>query len=305
MRDLQQAIADAGLGTPHIIHDGKIHRFTCSDDKPGSMNCWYVSHGTAGAFGSWKQGFTETWNDKSDRSRGDNAALAKHIKAAQDMRKAEMARKQKRTQETAKYLWAAGSEVILHTYPERKQFTPYGARQKDQRLLVPMRYKGQIWNIQQIHPDGTKRFLKGGRVSGCYMLIGTLSGTLLICEGYATRCTLHEHTGFAVAVAFNAGNLKSVALAIRKKHPDIRIIIAADNDVNTEGNPGLTKGRKSAAAVGGHVLFPDFSDEPFSGSDFNDYITNGGLLDTESIGQAHKTTAAGDAAPQEDTINEC
>lgn len=277
-QSFSQAIADAGGGTHHIVADSKIHRITGSDDKPGSLNWWYVFFGTAGAFGSWKLGSTETWRDKSKRTKDDDAELARQIKAAQTRRKAEISRGHKKAQETARYLWAAGSETIIHPYPEKKQVTPCGTRQKEQRLLIPMYFEDQLWNVQQIMPDGTKRFLKGGRVSGCYMPIGVLAGEIYICEGFATGCSLHEHTGLPVAVAFNAGNLKHVATAIRKKHPDIKITIACDNDVNTQGNPGLTKGREAAAAVGGDLIYPDFSDLDQQGTDFNDYVNVGGSL---------------------------
>jgi len=63
-----------------------------------------------------------------------------------------------------------------------------------------------------------------------------------------------------VAVAFNAGNLKPVALALRGKFPDAKIILCADNDRFTPGNPGVTKARKAALAVGGRLLVPRFDD---------------------------------------------
>lgn len=276
--NFEDAISNSGLGRPHIVHDGKIHRFTAPDDRPGSNNCWCVSHGSYGAFGSWKLGITKTWHDKSDRSKENDAALAKQIRKAQRLRKDEIRRSQKRTKERARDLWASGSETIIHQYPESKQIVPYGVRQKDTRLLVPMYYDGQLCNIQQIDLHGNKRFLKGGRVSGCYMPIGRLSGHIYICEGYSTGCSLHEHTGAAVVIAFNAGNLKAVAKAMRLKYPDIKITIAADNDTGTKGNPGLTKGREAAAAVGGDLIYPDFSDLEKQGTDFNDYLNCGGMM---------------------------
>jgi len=44
--------------------DGAIHRFRVPEDKPGSLNGWYVLYldGIAsGAFGSWKAGGASTW----------------------------------------------------------------------------------------------------------------------------------------------------------------------------------------------------------------------------------------------------
>jgi len=48
-------------------------------------------------------------------------------------------------------------------------------------------------------------------------------------------------------------NLKAVAEALRAKYPDIEIIISADDDYVTEGNPGITKATEAARAVNGEV----------------------------------------------------
>ena len=70
-----------------------------------------------------------------------------------------------------------------------------------------------------------------------------------------------------VAVAFDAGNLLPVAQSLRAKFPHIEITLCADNDLNTPGNPGLTKAREAAAAVGALLAVP-----PYAG-DFNDMYT--------------------------------
>jgi putative DNA primase/helicase len=69
-----------------------------------------------------------------------------------------------------------------------------------------------------------------------------------------------------------------VAIVISIRYPGARITIAADNDTKTEGNPGLTAGRAAAAAVGGRLIYPDFDDELFDGTDWNDYINGGGAM---------------------------
>ena len=99
-------------------------------------------------------------------------------------------------------------------------------------LLVPLRdVTGTIQGVQFISPDGTKKFKTGTAKQGNYFSIGKpQKNTLLICEGYATGASLHESTGHAVAVAFDAGNLKPVAENLRKKFPEMKLIICADND---------------------------------------------------------------------------
>ena len=66
---------------------------------------------------------------------------------------------------------------------------------------------------------------------GCYYPIGGAPDKILyVAEGFATAATVHEATGSAVAVAFNANNLKPVAIALRAKFPNLEIVICADDD---------------------------------------------------------------------------
>ncbi|MEI8645774.1 PriCT-2 domain-containing protein [Pseudoalteromonas sp. Hal040] len=119
----------------------------------------------------------------------------------------------------------------------------------------------QIWNIQVINNTGTKLFLKHGRKSGLFHFIGKASSCniLAVCEGYATGASIHMATGWPCAVALDAGNLLPVALAFAEKLKDKTFLFCADNDVNTKGNPGITKANEAAAAVNGLVAAPDFS----------------------------------------------
>lgn len=274
---LQDAIANAGLGRPDIIHDGKIHRFSSPDDKSGNKNCWYAGYGTAAAFGCWKNGINQRWHN-GNPSTAYNPELTKQIESARIQRGIKIQQKQQQARETAQNLFDSGSRPIIHDYPKRKQITPYRAKQNIDVLLVPMYLDDELVNLQRIFPDGTKRFLKGGRIKGCYLPIGKLDKTLYICEGYATGCSLHEYTGQAVAVAFNAGNLASISRYLRDRHPAIKIIIAADNDAHSSKNTGLDKARTAADLIGAAIIYPDFKNEEFSGTDFNDYLIAGGKL---------------------------
>ena len=122
--------------------------------------------------------------------------------------------------------------------------------------------QGQLHTLQFIGEDGSKRFLTGGRIVGCYFAIGQPAGSLLLCEGLATASTLHQATGQAVAVAFNCGNLMAVARALRSKFPSLRLVVCADNDSQSPGNPGVTHARAAAKAVGGFVAIPQFQTGP-------------------------------------------
>ena len=77
-------------------------------------------------------------------------------------------------------------------------------------------------------------------------------------------------------MACDAGNLKPVAEALHALYPNARIIIAADDDRATEGNPGLTKATQAAKAVKADLAVPHFEEgEP--GTDFNDLADMHGL----------------------------
>jgi putative DNA primase/helicase len=81
---------------------------------------------------------------------------------------------------------------------------------------------------------------------------------LLICEGWATGATLHEESGHPVLCAMNAGNLLPVAKAARAAWPGADLLICADNDRKTEGNPGLTAATAAAKATGARLAVPEF-----------------------------------------------
>ena len=166
-----------------------------------------------------------------------------------------------------------------HPYLARKGVQAHGLRvDADGRLLVPVRDRaGELQSLQYINADGEKRFLPGGRVSGGHFAIGKVSGTVCVAEGFATAATIHEATGHPVAVAFNCGNLEAVARALREKLPKARLILCADDDAWTDGNPGLTKATEAARAVGGLLAVPDFgADRPEKATDFNDLAQHRG-----------------------------
>ncbi len=150
-------------------------------------------------------------------------------------------------------------------------------------LIVPARGVGEvIHTLQFIHPehrDGdNKRFLPGGATNGYHHGVGQSDQVLCICEGFATGASLHQATGCGVAIAFNCGNLLPVAKALRAKYPDTNLVVCADDDINTEGNPGLTKATEAARAVGGLLAIPHFGgNRPEVSTDFNDLAAHSGM----------------------------
>jgi hypothetical protein len=150
-------------------------------------------------------------------------------------------------------------------------------------LVVPARDAGgHLWGVQVFHDDG-KRFIKDAHKVGTMHVISPggakladLGGDwrpIVICEGYATGATIYEATKYPTVVAFDAGNLKPVAEAVRAAYPDRDLVIAADNDhANINGNVGVRKAEEAAQAVKAVVAVPplDAQEKAQGLTDFND-----------------------------------
>ena len=124
-------------------------------------------------------------------------------------------------------------------------------------VIVPLHDdSGALVNLQLISADGLKRTLKGGAVKGtCHTIEGQKQAgkRLWIAEGYATALTVHHLTGETVMVALSSVNLLSLASLARQKHPACQIVLAADRDLNSDGQ---TRAAAAALACEGKVALP-------------------------------------------------
>lgn len=278
------AMCDAGIAPADhgaIVGDGKLHRFHVEGDKPRTRNGWCVLYADglpAGEFGTWRDGgASHTWHAEIGRelSTAEQADMRRRMQAARNARAKAQEAERKKAAEKAARLWSQAQPRVsaAHPYLKAKGVRAYGIRQLREQLLIPLRdTSGALHGLQFIQADGRKVFGTGTAKAGRYHGIGKpdAAAVLGICEGYATGASVHELTRWPVAVAFDAGNLRPVAEALRAKFPDTRLVILADNDHTTTGNPGLTKAREAAKAVGAAVVAPVF-DEGESASDWNDY----------------------------------
>ena len=263
----RQAMTNAGLKPPDAIHsDGKLHRYS-TDGKHSQKNGWYFLHLDGipwGEAGDWSVNGGESvchWCAKSDKQMtpAELDSHRKRVKAMQRQREDDLAQRQQLAAADARKRWTAAIPCNQHDYLTRKGIQPHCAKIEGDKLLIPMRdTAGMVHSLQTITPDGTKMFMSGGRVKGCYFGIGKPKGALIVCEGFATGASIHECTGHAVAVAFNAGNLEAVAVALRNKYPTLKIIIAADDDHQTPGKPGMTKATAAVKVAGAALAVPVF-----------------------------------------------
>lgn len=151
-------------------------------------------------------------------------------------------------------------------------------------VLVLKNGAGATTGAQVIKPDGSKRLVAGTVKKGSFCVVNSVESpeTVVIAEGLATTLSVHQmHPEALAAVAVDAGNLLPVAQLMRPKHPNARIIIAADNDQSAESdrsggvkiNTGKEAAEKAAKAVAGWVSLPPVDYK----ADWNDYHQQYGL----------------------------
>lgn len=262
--------------------DGKIHRTPLLDGTAGKLDGAYVGYQDgipAGFIQNHKTG--EKTNRKatghvlSDEQKAALRAEAEKRRAQQELeRRAQQEKASKRAY--AKFINAKEASPE-QTYLAKKGVPGIGVREDEHgNLLVPgYDTAGFIHTLQTISLDG-KQFEAGSRKKGTFFPIdpeGTLGqDVILIAEGYATAASVHLATGKPVVVAFDAGNLEPVAVALREKFPNAPIAILADNDHGLSENVGVEKAKLAAKAVKGQVIVPSFSegDKARGMTDFND-----------------------------------
>jgi putative DNA primase/helicase len=219
--------------------------------------------------------------------------------------------------------WGKASDNPLQPtaahYLARKGVQGYGVRyEANGAVLVPLRdAAGTLWNVQTILPakpanGSDKLFMKGGIKSGLWHMLGATADSaapamVLIAEGYATAASLHQATGYPVACAFDAGNLKAVAVNLRAAYPAAALVLCGDDDHDTQDSTGRNAGREKATAaaqaVKGVAVFP--AGLLAGETDFNDLHARAGLeavrVQVQAAIDAHHATKPATHAPAPQT----
>ncbi|MDL2226627.1 ssDNA-binding domain-containing protein [Deltaproteobacteria bacterium OttesenSCG-928-M10] len=296
--EFAQALEKAGLkieGLPII--DGKIHRVPVIDGKPGNRDgayCAYADGRPAGWMMNYRTGGEKVNWVASGQTLTVEQKAAFFLQAEE--RKAEREAQRQAAQEEAiekaidKWLYKSKTgwgEIDSNPYLVKKGVESFGLKEDDKgNLLVPgYDQDGKLRTIQTINAKGDKYFEPGCPKAGAMHIIGEdeengapeklrdiKAPKIYISEGYATGATVLLATNSPVVMAFDANNLKAVAMAVRELHPEANIILCADNDHKTEKNVGLEKAQEAAQAVGGEVISPEFTKEEMAQglTDFND-----------------------------------
>lgn len=278
-----------GLVIRDLIADGEIHRVPHISSKKGAVDGWYILHLSGkipvGVCGCWKEPtFESKWmadigRNMSFSERLEHDKLIAEIRAKReaDRLASQQVAAEKAEDEVSTYADASAD----HPYLVRKRIEPHGIKiDRAGRLVVPViDQEGEILSYQTIDADGNKRFLKGGKIEGGFYELRGNRKVIFIGEGFATCASIHQATGFTTLVAFDCGNLAKVAKSAKEMFLGSRIVICADNDQFTEGNPGLTKAKAAAGLVFGEIVYPIFNESDLASkpTDFNDLHTLQGI----------------------------
>ena len=272
----------SGLVIKDLIADGEIHRVPHISSKKGAVDGWYILHLSGkipvGVAGCWKE---PTFESKWMADIGRNMSFSERLEHDKWVAEFKAKREADRVASQAQAAEKAEDEVGTyadasadHPYLIRKRIEPHGIKiDRAGRLVVPViDQEGEILSYQTIDAEGNKRFLKGGKIEGGFYELRGNRKVIFIGEGFATCASIHQATGFTTLVAFDCGNLAKVAKSAKEMFLGSRIVICADNDQFTEGNPGIAKGKAAASLVFGEIVYPTFNESDLSSkpTDFND-----------------------------------
>ena len=301
-------LTGAGLLIDDGLNIGRMMRVKTEDDHREKRG-WYSLHEISsnegeriivGSFGVWHGGDNNAQKisiEKGALSTEQAEALKKRI--ADDKRQAayEKAQAEELAAKEAARVWRQYLPEGESEYLTKKGVKAHGLRfspGEKNLCVVPMAdASGKIWGLERL-PD-KRSWPKGCAKKGHFHTIGVIRDLVLIAEGYATGASLFEATGLPTVIAFSANNLRPVAEAIKKAHPRARILICADDDYLTAGNPGVTAAEVAALSVNGRVVKPVFAVDRAGQkiTDFNDLAALEGLPAVRAQVQA----AVGEGGP--------
>jgi len=140
---------------------------------------------------------------------------------------------------------------LCHPYIAKKQIVPYGARQLDNKLIIPVRnWDGDVRSVQRIWWNARKQkmvkaYLEESIIDDCFHLIGRQANKILFCEGWATACSIHQACDLPTIATLSDRKMASIAKLFRERCPRAQFVFCADNDVG-----GISACDAAAAEVG-------------------------------------------------------
>ncbi|ABM17750.1 toprim domain-containing protein [Marinobacter nauticus] len=287
---IRAALLDAGIepANPDALlsrladAEGRPVRFGTAS-KPRSKNGWLIAYHDRGlpfavVAGDWATGAEMKWiaGNVDTMTPAERRELKRRMAEAKRAREEEQARQWEARAAAAVHRWHSCTPADpLHPYLQSKGIQPHRARQQGRELVLLLTdFSGKGWSLQTIDETGKKLLMAGGKKAGNFIVVDgpDYPARVLICEGWATGCTLAEIDPAAlVLAAVDCGNLQAVATGARNRWPDADLIVCGDDDRQTPGNPGAAAARAAALAAGARFALPEWpAAAPVHLSDFND-----------------------------------
>lgn len=281
------------------VCDGQTHRVQVEGDKGNVKSGFYVMHldGVPNGYfmnNRTKDSFKNMYFNRGIEEREDPAVIKQRQEEIKKQQEAAEVEKKKKEQQIAIGLWKQmkhlrNTDSVTSPYFRKKRipgsfFTFVSDDDSNLVTWIPLYdINKQLTTVQTISPEGEKRFVKGGKKSGSFhVVLGKIEpkdSTIIICEGYATAASiqycLSAYNDVKVVAAIDAGNLLPVAVSLKNRYPNMRYLIAGDNDHLSDVNVGVQEATRAAEAIGAMVVIPKFADDD-TGSDFNDLMISSG-----------------------------
>jgi phage/plasmid primase-like uncharacterized protein len=316
-----------GTDPGHIRTDGQWGRFRISDtrhkgSKPGRYKL-HLDSPANGLFIDMRQGKRHRWLPNGVYEAADRAELRRK---AQERRVADQERYAKAAQEAAEF-WASCSRINGHSHPylDRKGIAPHGTRYGSGKrfglgdsecVIVPLSdSEGNAVSLQAIREDGERRFWPGSTHAGTHLLIGKDDGArpVVLCEGFATACSIHDATGHLVVMCVTSANMVPVSRWAAHKWPGRQFYVAGDDDWHLplrdppQPNAGREAAETAARNLGAPVVMPNMHGlATDGGDDFNDMLLEFGGEEVRvlfKVSDSHLNAADADDAKGVDSID--
>ncbi len=276
------------------ILDGEIHRYSSRPEKPRDKDEWYAGFFEGDylycKFGSWRLP-DESFVYKSWDSEEIPEDITYKLKEAQKKAADEIERKRKEAIEKAQDILSKAEIPAYNEYLKKKQVEAEEVYSYGNNLILPIKdIDNNLISLQEINPEGGKRFLSGSKVNGGMLILGEPKDYIRVAEGYATAKSIKQAVDCCVVVSFSAHNLTIVGEMLKAKYPNATIELCAD-----KGKAGEEAALKWQKIVGTQVHFPVFANEHKDMSDFNDMLCLYGVNSISRIlGKAYRSLGVRD-----------
>jgi phage/plasmid primase-like uncharacterized protein len=237
-------------------------------------------------YGSWKYGdknSIKSWDSTLSKDKNFNKAYKKKTVEARAKIDLDQKKRQKDCKDKWGKIWKKCKTAKDHDYLQYKGVSAYGLRvDRNGVLLIPAKDINGMNGVQRIFKDPetgnmVKKFSAGIKIQGSIHALKPLKDQefCFLSEGYATAATIQDLFPEIPSVCcFNASNLPRAVETIRSVYPDIKIIIAADNDhavTKPVKNPGLKYARQTVHRFRQVIYkYPEFKTVNPDWTDFND-----------------------------------